>query len=137
MDAALGAILSRHRRWSRGLCIPLRGRAIQGDLRRTDRAATATRHSPWRCGDAGIMSVTLICGDARDWNGKADLVLTNPYAPLPACLRGVPMLVSNFVERLTLCETYVGATLRPVGIWGKGQRNAVWAANMVACPLRL
>ncbi len=80
------------------------------------------------------MPAELICGDSTGWVGTADLVLTNPYAPLPTCLIGVPALVSNFAERKGLCEVYVGAPLSEVSPWGKGWRNRVWVANM---PVRL
>src|SRR5512139_3196614 len=36
---------------------------------------------------------SLICGNATDWVGEADLVLTTPYAPLPNCLRGKPTII--------------------------------------------
>jgi hypothetical protein len=79
------------------------------------------------------VQATLICGDASQWvGGGVDLVLTNPYAPLPACLLGVPALVTNFAERREKTEGFVGAALAEVGIWARGGRNIVWAANMPA-----
>lgn len=75
------------------------------------------------------MPPVLICGDAREFVGEADLVLTNPYAPLPQCLLGLPMLISNFAERKTLCESYVRADLIELSGWGSGHRNRVWVAN--------
>lgn len=76
------------------------------------------------------MPVTLICGNAADWRGRADLVLTNPYARLPGCLHGVPTLISNFTERKVHCEAWVGAPLHEIGAWGRGLRNRIWSANL-------
>lgn len=81
--------------------------------------------------------MTLICRNATEWVGSADLVLTNPYAPLPPCLRGVPSLISNFAERKELCEAYVGAPLVEVSAWSRGLRNRVWAANLPVKPVDL
>lgn len=76
------------------------------------------------------MSVTLTCGNATEWQGASvDLVFTNPYAPLPECLRGKPAIISNFADRLELCERWVGASLTVISAWGRGQRNRVWVAN--------
>jgi hypothetical protein len=34
-------------------------------------------------------------GDASVWQGKADMVFTHPYAPLPKCLHGLPIILTD------------------------------------------
>jgi len=83
---------------------------------------------------ASILSV----GDAAAWTGHADLVLTNPYGPLPACLHAVPAIVSNFAERKARCEAWIGGRpLLEVSAWGEGMRNRVWVAGLAVLDLDL
>ncbi len=77
------------------------------------------------------MSVTLACCDASKWVGDGvDLILTNPYAPLPQCLREKPLIVSNFLDRKALCEFYVGGRIDEIGSWSGNLRNRVWVRNV-------
>lgn len=62
--------------------------------------------------------------------GEADFVLTNPYAPFPQCLVGLPMLVANFTDRKARCEDYVRSDLVEVSTWGRNNRCMIWAANV-------
>jgi hypothetical protein len=59
-------------------------------------------------------------------------VLTNPYAALPPCLLGLPMLIANFANRIERCEEYVRAPLNEVTAWGRDQRCRIWVANAPA-----
>jgi hypothetical protein len=83
------------------------------------------------------VSVTLICGNASEWHGHADMVLTNPYAPLPQCLRGVPAIVTDFGWREERVRGFVGARLTAIGSWSRAGRNTVWVANMTGKPVDL
>lgn len=78
------------------------------------------------------MSVKLEQGDASAWVGEADMVLTNPYAPLPMAAVGLPMLITHFSNRKTRCEDYVNAELFEIGRWGNGLTHSVWVANTPA-----
>lgn len=79
------------------------------------------------------MSVQLMCMEAADWQGSADLVLTNPYGPLPRCLYATPMILCQRVGRGALVSEWVGgAALRPIGRYGHNLNHEVWAANFTA-----
>jgi len=80
----------------------------------------------------------LHCGNASEWTGTGvDLVLTNPYAALPPCLRSTPAIVSNFAERKSRCEGYIGRELDEIATWGRGHRNRVWVAGLDPVPVDL
>lgn len=73
-------------------------------------------------------------GDASQWNGKADFILTNPYAPIPPCLWDIPSIISMYEKsgsRQARAEEWIGGTmLHPIGVWGEGGTNRVYVANL-------
>jgi DNA methylase len=78
----------------------------------------------------------LYCGDSSQYEGEADLVLTNAYAPIPSHLRSGPMIVSHSAARKARVEELVGQTLTEIGRWHRGTQ-AVWVANLEPRPLDL
>lgn len=71
-------------------------------------------------------------GLAEQWEGRehVDLVLTNPYGPMPTGLRGTPMIIHQWVHRKEEAERWCGNKLDfLVGTWNKGQ-EAFWSANI-------
>ncbi len=80
------------------------------------------------------MRFEISVGDASNWTGSAiDLVLTNPYAPLPQCLWGVPTIVRLFEgkgSRQARAEGWIGRPLTQIGKWGKGSNNTVYVAGL-------
>lgn len=75
-------------------------------------------------------AVRLSRGDARLWEGEADLVFTHPYGPIPECLKGRPMLLNLFGDKLEQATRWAGADLEVVSRWGKGLRNTLYCANV-------
>jgi hypothetical protein len=77
--------------------------------------------------------VTLYHGMAADYDGpRPDLILTNPYGPLPASVVGVPMLLHQWWFGLGQLVEWTGVgrhRFSPVGLWSEG-REVVWAANI-------
>lgn len=71
----------------------------------------------------------LVCMDAKDFTGKADLVLTNPYGPLPKGVMGKPCLISNFTDRKTRCEDWAKCELKEISRWGSRGNCTVWVGN--------
>lgn len=73
----------------------------------------------------------IICGDSSQWIGRADLIITNPYAPLPECLHGVPAVIvlSNRKGRKEKAEDWVSANLIEIGQYASGE-VAVYIANL-------
>jgi hypothetical protein len=84
-------------------------------------------------------SVIIHQGDAVDWPGEElvphiDLVLTNPYGPLPASLHKAPMLVHQWEYNKGALQRWIGgADLKLVSTWNEG-RECFWAANMPKVP---
>lgn len=80
--------------------------------------------------------IRLECIDASRWEGEADVVLTNPYAPVPRCLHGKPTIVSLYEAkgcRRELCEGWLGgARLTEIGRWSTALANTVYVANLPA-----
>lgn len=77
---------------------------------------------------------TIYHGDAADWPGeeKVDLVLTNPYGPLPASLRGTPMIIHQWDRRKHEAASWAGVDvdqLQLVGSWND-DRECFWAVNL-------
>lgn len=72
--------------------------------------------------------------NATAYRGGADLVFTNPYAPLPPHLCGKPSIVSLFEGkgcRRELAEGWLGgAPLFEIGRWGSALANTVYVANL-------
>lgn len=83
--------------------------------------------------------ITLINGDSSKYTGTADLVFTNPYAPLPKQLHKTPAIINLFAPTRTDMVTRKdwaqrrflgGAKLVPVSRWGHHHLNQVFVANM-------
>lgn len=77
---------------------------------------------------------TIYHGDADQWPGaeSIDLVLTNPYGPMPAALRDTPMLIHQWAYRKGEAARWAGVDaeqLQLVGSWND-DRECFWAANM-------
>lgn len=81
-------------------------------------------------------NVELLHGDSSQWYGQCDLVITNPYAVLPNCLKGKPMLICDFTHRKALAERRCHTSLELVSLW-YGGRNSIWRANMLSMPCDL
>lgn len=71
---------------------------------------------------------TFYSGDSSEFKGDADLVLTNPYAPLPKQLQDKPMLICDFTDRHKLAEERCGTKLYELSPW-YGGRNTIWVGN--------
>jgi DNA modification methylase len=75
--------------------------------------------------------------NAEDFAGTADLVLTNPYGPLPKGVIGKPCLISNFNHRKTQCEEWAQCELKEISHWSRGLKNTVWIGNDEVLPIDL
>lgn len=76
--------------------------------------------------------VIIYHGKAEQWQGKEkiDLVLTNPYGPMPPNLIDHPMVIHQWVHRKAEAMRWSLNTLRHcVGTWNGG-REAFWSGNM-------
>jgi hypothetical protein len=67
---------------------------------------------------------------------KVDMILTNPYGPIPASYAGKPMLILNFKNRKEQSEAWVGAKLELVSLSNHG-KEAIWCANTTLKPVDL
>lgn len=81
--------------------------------------------------------ISLTCQDASKWHGNADIVFTNPYAPIPNCLHGKPCIINMYEQikdRRHRAEVWVGCKLEVIGSWGAKQAhlNRVYAGNIPA-----
>lgn len=77
--------------------------------------------------------IKLYHGDQAEFTDydAVDLILTNPYTPLPAGLQSKPMIVSNFLERKSAVEAMVGGQLTEVARWESGAlEQGVWVRNL-------
>ncbi len=82
--------------------------------------------------------IDLRVADASAWEGRADAVFTNPYAPLPSCLHGLPSIISLYFrdenelrQRIVRTEKWIGNfSLGLVGYWGRERHNAMFVANL-------
>ncbi len=75
--------------------------------------------------------VTIYHGDAHEWDGpeQIDLVLTNPYGPLPHALHATPQIVHQWTHRKHELQRWIGgAELTLLSEWNRG-REAFWGAN--------
>lgn len=77
---------------------------------------------------------TIYHGEAVDWPGAEpiDLVLTNPYGPLPRSLEGKPMLLHQWAHRRSELASWAcvpESALQLVGSWND-DRECFWALNM-------
>lgn len=73
----------------------------------------------------------LYLGRAEDWPNieYVDLVLTNPYGPLPIGLQKTPMVIHQWEHRQSDAEKWCGNRLDyRIGTWNRG-REAFWAAR--------
>ncbi len=71
-------------------------------------------------------------GKAEEWAGQEpiDFVFTNPYGPMPRCLRRTPMIIHQWVKNKVAAETWCGNELPfLVSLWNKDQ-EAFWGANL-------
>ena len=81
-------------------------------------------------------SMRIYHGQAAEWQGAAaevDLILTNPYGPLPRVLYGRPMLIHQWRHRQAEATLWCGNTLTEVASWNGG-REVFWCANMGKTP---
>lgn len=102
-----------------------------------------------RCSSKGTYSVSeirLICGDASKWwaSRRPDLVFTNPYAPIPRFLHGLPSFISLYHPagqdrrgRIDQTQRWIGSELIKVSDWGLGGNNALYVANLPVRPIDL
>lgn len=58
-----------------------------------------------------------------------DLILTNPYGPLPRELHGRPMLIHQWRHRQAEAEEWCGNKLVEVAAWNR-DKEVFWAANV-------
>jgi hypothetical protein len=82
-------------------------------------------------------SCRLYCGDSSQYEGDADLVLTNAYGPIPAQLHNKPIIITNFASRKVEMEMLAGQPLAEIGRWGIEGMQAVWVANLEPRPIDL
>jgi hypothetical protein len=80
-------------------------------------------------------------GDEQRWEGKANVVFTHPYAPIPKCLHGKPMIINLYTavseDRKLNAERWCATTLHPLGVWGRGATNTLFVGNLPPRPLKL
>jgi hypothetical protein len=74
----------------------------------------------------------LYVGDSREYDrDDVDLVLTNPYGPLPDQLRSKDMILSHSVDRLDVVREWARPDLHEIGRWNTGsahgREQAVWS----------
>lgn len=81
-------------------------------------------------------AIRLYHGDSRDYTGDdVDLVLTNPYGPLPKQLHAKPMIIGSFTDRKEQMEAWCGNELHEIARWHVGQ--SIWVANLDPKPVDL
>ncbi len=94
---------------------------------------------------AGRRNLEIWHGEAVDWDHDqsertVDLVLTNPYGPLPAALATTPMLLHQWEYRKHETERFAGipqGSLELIGKWNDS-RECFWGANLeVVVPVDL
>lgn len=75
-------------------------------------------------------------GDGSKFTGRADLILTNPYAAIPLHLHNRPMILSLFEgkgSRQSLAEGWIGGRrITRLSAWGAGGNNTVYVAALPA-----
>jgi DNA modification methylase len=80
-----------------------------------------------------MISVVLL-GDASKWFGTAHAVFTHPYAPLPACVHGLPVIINLYTavkeDRKSIAEGWCNTELYEIGKWGHGHNNTVYVGNI-------
>lgn len=62
---------------------------------------------------------------------SVDLVLTNPYGPLPPALHSKPMLIHQWRHRKAEAERWCGNALAEISGWND-DREVFWCANLGA-----
>src|SRR6266540_6717737 len=75
------------------------------------------------------MSIDLRLGYAQDYTGKADLVLSNIYGPLPKSLSHTPAIVTQFAKRLPQGLEWTGRPVQFVSFWND-LREAAWTIDL-------
>lgn len=68
-------------------------------------------------------------GDSVEFDGKADLVFSHLYGPLPKQLVGIPAIINVFGDKRAKAEEWCGAPLLEVSKWGRGLTNTIYVAN--------
>jgi len=71
----------------------------------------------------------LFHGDSSQFVGECDVVLTNPYAPLPKFLQEKPMFIIDFNFRHSKAEERCGTKLFHLSSWFEG-KNVIWYGNI-------
>lgn len=75
-----------------------------------------------------VPGITIYQGDAEDWPGheSIDLVLTNPYGPMPRSLIRKPMVIHQWCHRKHEAELWSRNELRhEIGKWND-DRECFW-----------
>lgn len=83
--------------------------------------------------------LTIYQGKAEDWPTccSVDLVVTNPYGPLPRSVWATPMIVHQWRHRFDELREWTGyPVLEEIASWNDG-REAFWVANMTPVPVDL
>lgn len=86
-------------------------------------------------------SIRIYHGRAEEWQGneQIDLVMTNPYGPMPRRLLGVPMILHQWVHRSAELAKWVGVDegdLQLLGKWNR-DREAFWTVNLSPFPVKI
>jgi hypothetical protein len=76
--------------------------------------------------------ITIYQGDAQDWDAREhiDIVITNPYGPLPLSLRHHPMVIHQWIHRKREAEQWCRNPLRHLISKWNHEKEAFWSANM-------
>lgn len=76
--------------------------------------------------------ITIYQGDAQDWPGHEhiDIVITNPYGPLPISLRHHPMVIHQWVHRKRAAEEWSRNRLTHLVSKWNHKKEAFWSANI-------
>lgn len=75
---------------------------------------------------------------ADQWRGGADVIVTNPYGPLPPQLRAKPALISLYHPRGASRTTRIGdatrwlndRSLHNISDWGESRRNTFYVCGL-------
>lgn len=73
-------------------------------------------------------------GDSSEYDGDADLVFTNPYAPLPQTLIGKPSIINIYFKNAAVQKWCGGRQLYKVSKWSRNNMNTIYVANYEPVP---
>lgn len=75
---------------------------------------------------------TIYQGDAQDWPGdeNVDIVITNPYGPLPMSLQHHPMVIHQWIHRKRAAEQWCRNPLRHLISKWNHEKEGFWSANI-------